>query len=192
MYHYGSLLISRYSNNHISHIECHVTGGAWWWNVLLYDRRRHLVMECIVIWYVAPSVDVVVLYGVYMIGSAISCVAIWLYVSNCINTTDEALKLSPILLLISKWRYKKNSDQTRLDQWTSHLTWPKSYWFHLLCRITVHGQCLSAFFYLIISPKFENFGDIMFLVAPPSPPPHANACTGHNFVTNTPTNSYSP
>ena len=26
-------------------------------------------------------------------------------------------------------------------------------------------------------------GDIMFLVAPP---PHANACTGHNFVTNTP------
>ena len=46
--------------------------------------------------------------------------------------------------------------------------------------------------YLIISPKFENFGDIMVLVAPPppspppSPPPHANACTGHNFVTNTP------
>ena len=44
---------------------------------------------------------------------------------------------------------------------------------------------------IIISPKFENFGDIMFLVAlppPPSPPlPHAaNACTGHNFVTNTP------
>ena len=43
---------------------------------------------------------------------------------------------------------------------------------------------------LIISPKFENFGDIMFLVAPPSPPspppPHANACAGHNFVTNTP------
>ena len=41
----------------------------------------------------------------------------------------------------------------------------------------------------ILSPKFENFGDIMFLVAtpsPPSPPPHANACTGHNFVTNTP------
>ena len=26
----------------------------------------------------------------------------------------------------------------------------------------------------------------MFLVVPPSPPPHANACTGHNFVTNTP------
>ena len=29
----------------------------------------------------------------------------------------------------------------------------------------------------------------MFLVAPPPPPPpplHANACTGHNFVTNTP------
>ena len=27
----------------------------------------------------------------------------------------------------------------------------------------------------------------MFLVAPPSPtPPHANACIGHNFVTNTP------
>ena len=40
---------------------------------------------------------------------------------------------------------------------------------------------------IIISQKFENFGDIMFLVAPPSPPPpHANACTGHNFVTNTP------
>ena len=44
---------------------------------------------------------------------------------------------------------------------------------------------------IIISPKFENFGDIMFLVAPPSPPPpppppHDNACTGHNFVTNTP------
>ena len=46
---------------------------------------------------------------------------------------------------------------------------------------------------VIISPKFENFGDIMFLVAPPppspppSPPPlHANACTGHNFVTKTP------
>ena len=39
---------------------------------------------------------------------------------------------------------------------------------------------------IIISPKFENFGDIMFLIAPPSPPPHANACTGHNFVTNTP------
>ena len=43
--------------------------------------------------------------------------------------------------------------------------------------------------WIIISPKFENFADIMFLVAPPSPPsppPHANACTGHNFVTNTP------
>ena len=26
----------------------------------------------------------------------------------------------------------------------------------------------------------------MFLVAPTSPPPHANACTGHNFVTNAP------
>ena len=26
----------------------------------------------------------------------------------------------------------------------------------------------------------------MFLVAAPSPPPHANACAGHNFVTNTP------
>ena len=28
----------------------------------------------------------------------------------------------------------------------------------------------------------------MFLVAPPPspPPPHANACTGHKFVTNTP------
>ena len=43
---------------------------------------------------------------------------------------------------------------------------------------------------LIVSPKFENFGDIMFLVVPPPlspPPPHvnANACTGHNFVTNT-------
>ena len=45
---------------------------------------------------------------------------------------------------------------------------------------------------VIISPKFENFGDIMFLVAPPPsppsppspPPPHANACTGHNFVNN--------
>ena len=41
--------------------------------------------------------------------------------------------------------------------------------------------------YDLISPKFENFGSIIFLVAPPSPtPPHANACTGHNFVTNTP------
>ena len=41
---------------------------------------------------------------------------------------------------------------------------------------------------IIISPKFENVGDIMFLVAPPPspPPPHANACTGHTFVTNTP------
>ena len=39
---------------------------------------------------------------------------------------------------------------------------------------------------LNISPKFENFGGIMFLVAPSPPPPHANACTGHNFVTNTP------
>ena len=42
----------------------------------------------------------------------------------------------------------------------------------------------------IISPKFESFGGIMFLVPPPSPPPppppHANACTGHNVVTNTP------
>ena len=35
---------------------------------------------------------------------------------------------------------------------------------------------------IIISPKFENYSDIMFLVAPP---PQANACTGHNFVTNT-------
>ena len=38
-------------------------------------------------------------------------------------------------------------------------------------------------------PKFENIGGIVFLVAPPpSPPspPHANACTAHNFVTNTP------
>ena len=26
----------------------------------------------------------------------------------------------------------------------------------------------------------------MFLVAPPSPPPHANACTSHNFVRKTP------
>ena len=26
----------------------------------------------------------------------------------------------------------------------------------------------------------------MFLVPPPYPPPHANACTGHDFVTNTP------
>ena len=44
---------------------------------------------------------------------------------------------------------------------------------------------------VIISPKFENVGSIMFFVAPPSPPspppaPHANTCTGHNFVTNTP------
>ena len=49
---------------------------------------------------------------------------------------------------------------------------------------------------IIISSKFENVGDIIFLVAspspppsppsPPSPPPHANAWTGHNFVTNTP------
>ena len=37
-------------------------------------------------------------------------------------------------------------------------------------------------FIIIISQKFEYFGDIMFVVAPP----HANACTGHNFVTNTP------
>ena len=37
--------------------------------------------------------------------------------------------------------------------------------------------------FLVISQKFDNFGGIMFLVAPP---PHANACTGHNFVTNTP------
>ena len=49
-----------------------------------------------------------------------------------------------------------------------------------------------------IYPKFENFGDrsrvyynCMFLVvSSPSPPPpfpqHANACTDHNFVTNTP------
>ena len=35
---------------------------------------------------------------------------------------------------------------------------------------------------IIISPEFENFGVIMFLV----PPPHTNACTGHNFVKNTP------
>ena len=44
----------------------------------------------------------------------------------------------------------------------------------------------------IISPKLENFGNIMLLVPPPFPPSppspatHANACTGHNFVTNTP------
>ena len=35
---------------------------------------------------------------------------------------------------------------------------------------------------IIISLKFKNFGGIMFLV----PPPHASACTGYNFVTNTP------
>ena len=41
---------------------------------------------------------------------------------------------------------------------------------------------------LIISQKIENVGDIMFLSAPPppSPPSHANACTGHNCVTHTP------
>ena len=37
---------------------------------------------------------------------------------------------------------------------------------------------------VMISPIFENIGGILFLVAPP--PPHANACTGHDFVTNTP------
>ena len=26
----------------------------------------------------------------------------------------------------------------------------------------------------------------MFLVPPPSPPPHATSCTGHNFITNAP------
>ena len=46
-------------------------------------------------------------------------------------------------------------------------------------------------FIFIISPKFENFGDIMFLVGPPpSPsslsPPHTNTYTNHNFVKNTP------
>ena len=52
--------------------------------------------------------------------------------------------------------------------------------------LTVLSQ-FTVYMYFIISPKFENFGDIMFLVAPPSPPPpHANACTGHNFGTNTP------
>ena len=54
----------------------------------------------------------------------------------------------------------------------------------LSARLKSHLRCKIS---IIISPKFENFGDIMVLVAPPSPPPpHANACTGHNFVTNTP------
>ena len=50
----------------------------------------------------------------------------------------------------------------------------------------IHTLKHAIIIWIIVSPKFENFGDIMFLVAPPSPPPHANACTGHNFVTNTP------
>ena len=62
---------------------------------------------------------------------------------------------------------------------------------HRVCTCITDGTLTD----IIISPKFENFGDIMVLVAPPSPPPsppppspppHANACTGHNFVTNTP------
>ena len=59
-------------------------------------------------------------------------------------------------------------------------------------------RCSNLFWWLvnwlIISPKFENVGGIMFLVPPPPPPPspppslppHANACTGHYFVTNAP------
>ena len=50
--------------------------------------------------------------------------------------------------------------------------------------ITIICYCLHFGLPLITSPKFENFGAVMFLVPPP--PPHANACTGHNFVTNTP------
>ena len=60
----------------------------------------------------------------------------------------------------------------------------------LTCTLS---HVLNARLCVIISPKFENFGDIMFLVAPPPsppsqppPPPHAKACTGHIFVTNTP------
>ena len=64
----------------------------------------------------------------------------------------------------------------------------------LVMSMTGYHYILPDMIGIIISPKFENFGDIMFLVAPPSPPspspppppPHANACTGHNFVTNTP------
>ena len=53
-----------------------------------------------------------------------------------------------------------------------------------------HIYLYVTLYYLIISQKFDNFGGIMFLVAspppsPPSLPPHANACTGHNFVANT-------
>ena len=57
--------------------------------------------------------------------------------------------------------------------------------FHILKYMTVFTNFTKKKS-VMISPKFENFGDIMFLVAPPSPPTHANACTGHNFVTNTP------
>ena len=40
---------------------------------------------------------------------------------------------------------------------------------------------------ILVSTCIIILGGIMILVAqPPSPPPHANACTGHNFVTKTP------
>ena len=63
---------------------------------------------------------------------------------------------------------------------------------HITC-VPLFGQkshCLMIWSW-VLSLKFENFSDIMFLVAPPPsrpppPPPHANACTGHNFVRNTP------
>ena len=80
-------------------------------------------------------------------------------------------------------------------------------WFRQVMIVSMWGcrKTLASFepyllfvcyLFIIISPKLENFCDIMGLVAPPPPPPssppspppppHANACTGHNFVTNTP------
>ena len=61
----------------------------------------------------------------------------------------------------------------------------------IIALVDLHNVATGPYsrgdYVIIISPIFENFGGIMFLVPPPSPPPpHANACTGHNFVTNTP------
>ena len=70
--------------------------------------------------------------------------------------------------------------------------WSVIFWSPNKWNLRTLVEFLFSFFleiygHVIISPKFENFKGIMFLVAPaPSPSPHANSCTGHNFVTNAP------
>ena len=115
---------------------------------------------------------------------------------------DDQLKLT--LSLLQKWNsfvlnwLKQARGRMRRNYWWNM---PLSGFEPVVIIKVIHIYVFASMkLPIIISPKFENFGDIMLLVAPspppapppppsPSPPapsPHANACTGHNFVTNTP------